>query len=45
MAVAKCGMMLAWDSPFWCSGETKDKKDMCLSCPWYVGNKKQGGLI
>ena len=50
MALAKCGMMWSWDSPWWCSGKKigKDLSDkqnnvdkMCSGCPWWKGNKKE----
>lgn len=46
MAIAKCGTHWGWDSPMWCSGKIiksnvrPDRVEtMCLSCPWYKGNK------
>lgn len=48
MAVAKCGMHWPWDSPMWCSGKKTDESKkpdevdkMCISCPWWKGNKKE----
>ena len=50
MALAKCGKMWSWDSPWWCSGKKIDKDlseeqnniaKMCFGCPWWKGNKKE----
>ena len=43
MAQAVCGQIWSWDSPMWCSGkkDEEEKKDMCLTCPWYKGNKHE----
>ena len=49
MAQAACGQGFSWDCPMWCSGKKLDNvnytkaykvETMCLSCPWYEGNKK-----
>ncbi len=49
MAVASCGQHWSWDSPMWCSGKklpnvnykNMEVEHMCITCPWYKGNKEE----